>query len=105
MRFFIAKCNNNELLSIALPSHKNPIYNKDSRSLLYIDLYKKELGNVGVRISKIRMSKNISQKKLSVYAEVPSSSINAIERGKTNPTLATIFALAEALEVDVKEFL
>lgn len=69
------------------------------------DRYKKELGKVGIRIAKIRMAKDISQKKLSVYAEVPFSSINAIERGKINPTLGTIYAIAEALNVDVKELL
>lgn len=69
------------------------------------DRYKKELTKVGAKISKMRMSKDISQKKLSVYAEVPFSSINAIERGKINPTLGTIYAIAEALDVDIKELL
>lgn len=69
------------------------------------DRYKKELGKVGVRIAKYRSAKELSQKKLSIYAEVPFSSINAIERGKINPTLGTLYAIAEALEVDVKELL
>lgn len=69
------------------------------------DRYKKELGKVGVRISKIRASRDISQKKLAAYSEVSFSSINAIERGTLNPTLGTLFAIAEALEVDIKELL
>ena len=69
------------------------------------DRYKKEIGKAGVRIAKIRMTRDLSQKKLSTYAEVPFSSINAIERGKINPTLGTLYAIAEALEVDIKEFL
>lgn len=69
------------------------------------DRYKKELGKVGIRIRKIRAAKDISQKKLAAYSEVSFSSINAIERGNLNPTLGTLFAIAEALEVDIKELL
>ena len=69
------------------------------------DRYKKDLGKIGTRIGKIRISKDLSQKRLAVIADVPFASINAIERGNTNPTISTLLAIAEALDVDVKEFL
>lgn len=69
------------------------------------DRYKKELLKIGTRIQKIRLSKELSQKRLSVYSEVPYANISNIEQGRVNPTISTLIALAEALEVDVKELL
>lgn len=43
----------------------------------------------------------MSQEQLAADAEIPYSSINEIESGKTNPTIASLMALADALEVPV----
>ena len=69
------------------------------------DRYTKELGKIGARVEKFRTAKKLSQKKLALFSEVPFSSINAIERGDLNPTIGTLLAIAEALEVKPKELL
>jgi len=75
-----------------------------SKKQLIRERFAKDLSKMGIRIRKIREKQNISQEKLAIYAGVPYSSVNEIEAGKTNPTAATLMALAEALNVEVKEF-
>lgn len=65
--------------------------------------YKKELIKLGQHIRSIRESKGMSQEQLAADAEIPYSSVNEIEAGKTNPTVASLMALAEALEVPLNE--
>lgn len=49
-----------------------------------------------------RLSKNLSQQALANNAEVELSQIYRIEHGKINPTLSTINAIANALEIPLK---
>lgn len=65
--------------------------------------YQKQLSKLGMHIRKIRESKGMSQEQLAAEAEIPYSSVNEIEGGKTNPTIASLMALAEALGVSVGE--
>jgi transcriptional regulator with XRE-family HTH domain len=65
--------------------------------------YKKQLVKLGIHIRKLRERQGISQEQLAADAEIPYSSVNEIESGKTNPTIASLMALAEALEVSVAE--
>lgn len=60
---------------------------------------------VGKRIKDIRESKGISQVELvgKMQGEIDPTNISRIESGRTNPTLFTLFRLAEALEVDIKD--
>ena len=60
---------------------------------------------MGLNIRRIRESRGISQEQLAADAEIPYSSVNAIEGGKTNPTAASLMALADALEVSLSELL
>lgn len=62
--------------------------------------YLKALGN---RLRHIRTKKNISTYDLSYESNVSRSQINAIEKGDINTTICTLKALAEALELDVKD--
>ena len=48
-----------------------------------------------------RARKKISQLKLAIKAGVSVDTINLIERAAGNPTLYTIIAIAQALEVDL----
>jgi transcriptional regulator with XRE-family HTH domain len=45
----------------------------------------------------------MSQEQLAADAEIPYSSVNEIEAGKTNPTIASLMALADALEVPISD--
>lgn len=65
--------------------------------------YKKELIKLGQHIRELRESKGMSQEQLAADAEIPYSSVNEIEAGKTNPTIASLMALAEALEVPLEK--
>jgi hypothetical protein len=53
----------------------------------------------------LRESKGISQVELvgRMQGEIDPTNISRIESGKTNPTLFTLFRLAEALEVEITE--
>lgn len=67
--------------------------------------YHKQLVKMGLHIRKIRESQGISQEQLAADAGIPYSSVNEIEAGKTNPTIASLMALADALDIKVKELL
>jgi len=60
---------------------------------------------VGKRIKCLRESKGISQVELvgKMQGEIDPTNISRIESGRTNPTLFTLFRLAEALEVEITE--
>ena len=53
----------------------------------------------------LRESKGISQVELvgKMQGEIDPTNISRIESGRTNPTLFTLFRLAEALEVEITE--
>ncbi|PCJ95004.1 MAG: transcriptional regulator [Flavobacteriaceae bacterium] len=62
--------------------------------------YLKALGN---RIRQIRTNKNRSTYDLSYGSSVSRSQINAIEKGDINTTICTLKALADALDVKIKD--
>lgn len=67
--------------------------------------YQKHLVKMGLHIRSIRESRGISQEQLAADADIPYSSVNEIESGKTNPTIASLMALAEALEISLSALL
>ena len=62
-----------------------------------------ESEKLGRNLKRIRTSKGISQGDIARSLEVSRGFISTIESGKTNPTLATITKLAEAIGVSVSE--
>ena len=62
---------------------------------------------VGKRIKNLRESKGLSQVDLvgNMQGEIDPTNISRIESGRTNPTVYTLFRIAEALEVNPKELL
>lgn len=53
----------------------------------------------GKRLRKLRKAIPLSQELLANKADVSISQISRIERGLLNPTLSTVYALAEAIEI------
>ncbi|MGA2151089.1 MAG: helix-turn-helix transcriptional regulator [Geobacteraceae bacterium] len=51
-------------------------------------------------IRTLRKEKKVSQERLAVDSDLQRSFISRLERGKTQPTLITIFELSKALNVD-----
>lgn len=64
---------------------------------------KEFVDNFGFRVRKIRISKNLSQEMLANDANIPINQIGRIERAEINTSLITIYKIAKALEIDVKE--
>ena len=57
----------------------------------------------GTHFRKLRENKGIGMRTFANIADMEYSQLSKIERGVTNPTLSTVIALAEALEVSHQE--
>jgi XRE family transcriptional regulator, regulator of sulfur utilization len=62
-------------------------------------------GQLGATIQRLRKAYNLSLSELSLQSGVAKSIISQIERNETNPTLATIWRLAQALDVSIERVL
>lgn len=62
-------------------------------------------GQLGRTILRLRKSYNMSLSELADQSGVAKSIISQIERNETNPTLATIWRLSQALDVSIDRFL
>jgi transcriptional regulator with XRE-family HTH domain len=60
---------------------------------------------VGNRIRELRLKNNFSQEDLANEADIPLSQIGRIERGENNPTISTLYVIAQALNITLKELL
>lgn len=59
---------------------------------------------VGANIRRIRQKKGLTLQALADIAGMEKSNLIPMEKGRTNMTLGTLHRLAEALEVDPREF-
>lgn len=59
----------------------------------------------GKNLKAIRSSKNLSQEKLALLADLDRTYISSVERGKRNVSLINICKIAKALQVNVKELM
>ncbi|OQP67636.1 hypothetical protein A4R26_33135 [Niastella populi] len=57
---------------------------------------------LGDRIRDLRTQQELSQEDLANEADVPLSQIGRIERGENNPTISTLYVIAQALKIDLK---
>ncbi|MDB2385677.1 helix-turn-helix domain-containing protein [Polaribacter sp.] len=62
---------------------------------------------LGKRVQEIRESKGLSQVDLAgkMLGKFDTTNISRIESGRTNPTIFTLFRIAEALEVPLQQIL
>ena len=58
---------------------------------------------VGKRISVLRKQLKLTQAALASTAGMEESALQRIEAGRTNPTIKTLYKVAVALNVDIKE--
>ena len=65
--------------------------------------YGSKFVKLGLQIKKIREGKNLTQQKLADKAGIHLSYIGNIEIGAKQPSLETLFRIAEALEVKVSD--
>jgi transcriptional regulator with XRE-family HTH domain len=59
---------------------------------------------LGPRMRALRVERGLTLRQLASHASVSASLLSDIERGKVNPTVATLFSLAAALDVSAQTF-
>jgi len=64
-----------------------------------------DVKKLGQNLKRIRTKKNITQVEIAKKLGVDRSFVSNLENAKTNPTLATITNLAQALNVSTNELL
>ncbi len=71
------------------------------------ELKKKLLLDLGKRIQELRESKGFSQVDLAgkMLGKFDTTNISRIESGRNNPTIFTLYWIAEALEIPLQELL
>jgi len=67
--------------------------------------YEDKVRDIGEKIKSVRLEKGLTQLDLAVKCNIEQSSLARIESGRTNPTIITLFTIAEALELEVKSLL
>jgi transcriptional regulator with XRE-family HTH domain len=60
--------------------------------------------NVGVRLRELRDARAISMRALAARSGLSANALSMIERGRTSPSVSTLYKLAEALGVPITEF-
>jgi transcriptional regulator with XRE-family HTH domain len=60
--------------------------------------------DVGVRLRELRDERNISMRSLATKSGLSANALSMIERGKTSPSVSTLYKLADALGVPITAF-
>lgn len=60
--------------------------------------------DVGARLRELRESRNVSMRGLATASGLSANALSMIERGKTSPSVSTLYKLADALGVPITAF-
>jgi transcriptional regulator with XRE-family HTH domain len=60
--------------------------------------------DVGIRLRQLREERNISMRGLALKSGLSANALSMIERGKTSPSVSTLYKLADALGVPIIDF-
>lgn len=60
--------------------------------------------NVGLRLHQLREARGISMRGLATRSGLSANALSMIERGRTSPSVSTLYKLADALDVPVTDF-
>jgi transcriptional regulator with XRE-family HTH domain len=60
--------------------------------------------NVGVRLREMREARKISMRGLATKSGLSANALSMIERGRTSPSVSTLYKLADALDLPITEF-
>lgn len=58
---------------------------------------------IGTRIKTLREGKNMPQQDLAAKCNIEKSNLSRLEAGGTNPTIYTLFKIAECLDISISE--
>lgn len=61
------------------------------------------LENIGLNIRKYRKQKKLKQIELAIEVGIDRSYLSEIENGRTNPSVSVLYAIADALKIDIAE--
>jgi len=60
--------------------------------------------DVGARLKELREARNISMRTLATKSSLSANALSMIERGKTSPSVSTLYKLADAMGVSITAF-
>ena len=60
--------------------------------------------DVGARLKELREARNISMRSLAAKSGLSANALSMIERGKTSPSVSTLYKLADALGISITSF-
>jgi transcriptional regulator with XRE-family HTH domain len=60
--------------------------------------------DVGARLRELRGTRNISMRSLATKSGLSANALSMIERGKTSPSVSTLYKLADALGISITSF-
>src|SRR5689334_25064363 len=60
--------------------------------------------NIGERLRELREAHNISMRALAARSGLSANALSMIERGKTSPSVSTLYKLADAMGVSITAF-
>ena len=66
---------------------------------------KSTLENFGAKLKQLRLNKGMTLEQLAFEADIELSQVHRVEKGKINPTLTTLMALAKGLGITLSELL
>jgi len=59
--------------------------------------------DLGFKIKKLRLKKNMTQNELSIECNFEKASMSRIESGQTNPTVKTLYKICNALDIHISD--
>ena len=78
-----------------------PFYNK--RKIKYL-IFNNRLKKIGNNIRQIRKQRQVTQIDLAVMIGIDRAYLSEIENGRTNVSLNILYAIADALNIDIIQF-
>ncbi len=66
---------------------------------------KSTLEHFGAKLKELRLKKGLTLEQLAFEADIELSQVHRVEKGKVNPTLTTLIAIAKGLGVKLSELL
>lgn len=66
--------------------------------------YKEQAMDVGSRLRELRQERGLSMRSLARLSGLSTNALSMIERGKTSPSVSTLYKLSEALEIPITAF-
>ncbi len=60
--------------------------------------------NVGIKLRELRQERGLSMRSLARLSGLSTNALSMIERGRTSPSVSTLYKLSEALEVPITAF-